>query len=95
LQIIGRITEADWRNWRVEDCQPFLDAVFEPFDADRLMFGSDWPVCALAGTYRQVKYLIADYTRHLPAADREKIFGLNAVRFNGLRTSHHGFAAER
>jgi L-fuconolactonase len=94
-KLSGLITEADWRNWRAEDCKPCLDVVFEAFGADRLMFGSDWPVCLLAGTYRQVKDLLGDYTRHLSAADREKIFGLNAARFYGLRTSHHGFAAER
>ena len=51
---------------------------------ERLMFGSDWPVCLLAGTYRQVKNLIDNYTRSLSGAEREKIFGLNAARFYGL-----------
>jgi L-fuconolactonase len=83
-KLSGLITEADWRNWHADDCRPCLDVVFEAFGADRLMFGSDWPVCLLAGTYRQVKELIADYTCHLPAADREKIFGLNAATFYGL-----------
>jgi L-fuconolactonase len=86
-KLSGIITEADWRNWSADDCRPYLDVVFEAFGPDRLMFGSDWPVCLLAGTYRRVKGLIDDYTRTLPAADREKIFGLNAVKFYRLDTS--------
>jgi L-fuconolactonase len=83
-KLSGIVTEADWRNWSADDCKPYLDVVFEAFGADRLMFGSDWPVCLLAGTYRQMKDLIADYTHQLAAADRDKIFGLNAARFYGL-----------
>jgi L-fuconolactonase len=94
-KLSGLITEADWQNWSADDCKPCLDVVFDAFGADRLMFGSDWPVCLLAGSYRQVKELIANYTRHFSASDRQKIFGLNAARFYGLRTSGHGFAAQR
>jgi len=83
-KLSGIITEADWRNWSAEDCRPYLDVVFESFGLPRLMFGSDWPVCLLAGTYRRVVELIGDYARNLPLAEREKIFGLNAARFYGL-----------
>jgi len=89
-KLSGLITEADWRSWRPDDCKPCLDVAFEAFGADRLMFGSDWPVCLLAGTYRQVKDLIAGYVCRLSAAEQEKIFGLNAARFYGLRTPRHG-----
>ena len=51
------------------------------------MFGSDWPVCLLAGTYRKVKQLIADYVSKLPDVDKEKIFGANAIRFYGLKAT--------
>jgi len=51
------------------------------------MFGSDWPVCLLAAGYQQVVELIADYTRDLAGADREKIFGLNATHFYGQRAA--------
>ncbi|MGH9733173.1 MAG: amidohydrolase family protein [Candidatus Acidiferrales bacterium] len=85
-KLSGLITEAEWRHWSVEDCRPYLDVVFEAFGVDRLMFGSDWPVCLVAGTYGQVKDLIGDYTRDLSAADRAKIFGANAARFYGLGT---------
>jgi L-fuconolactonase len=89
-KLSGIITEADWRSWSASDCRPYLDVIFEAFGADRLMFGSDWPVCLLAGTYRGVKNLIEDYTRSVPGADREKIFGWNAARFYGLSSGGKG-----
>lgn len=92
-KLSGLITEADWARWRAEDCQPYLDVVFEAFGTERLMFGSDWPVCLLAGTYSQVKRLIADYLRDYSAPASENIFGLNAIRFYGLKASCHGSAA--
>lgn len=83
-KISGLITEADWERWSADDFKPYLDVVFEAFGVDRLMFGSDWPVCLLAGSYGQVVQLIADYTRKLGEADRDKIFGSNAAHFYGL-----------
>jgi L-fuconolactonase len=67
--------------------------VFSAFGADRLMFGSDWPVCLLAATYEQVKQLIDNYVKEFSQSDQEKIFGGNAARFYGLKTAQHGFAA--
>jgi len=62
-----------------------LDTVFESFGAQRLMYGSDWPVCLLAGTYRQVIDLVADYVRADSADQLDQIFGGNAARFYGLK----------
>jgi L-fuconolactonase len=84
-KISGLVTEADWSRWRAEDIHPYLDVVFETFGFDRLMFGSDWPVCLLAASYRQVAQLIDDYVAGLSAATREKLFGRNALRFYGLK----------
>jgi L-fuconolactonase len=86
-KLSGLITEADWFQWRAEDFKPYLDVVWEAFGPDRLMFGSDWPVCLLAGTYRQVKQLVEDYVAGQPATVRENIFGNNAARFYGLKAS--------
>lgn len=83
-KLSGMVTEADWRRWRPSDFEPYLDVVFECFGSDRLMFGSDWPVCLLAGSYCQVKKIIADYTQALPQYEKDRIFGLNATRFYGL-----------
>jgi L-fuconolactonase len=78
------VTEADWRFWTEADLKPYLDVVFAAFGVDRLMFGSDWPVCLVAASYAKVKETIESYTRDLSQSDKEKIFGLNAARFYGL-----------
>jgi len=86
-KLSGLITEAEWSNWKAEDFRPYLDVVFEAFGPERLMFGSDWPVCLLAGTYLQVLLLVEDYTRNLKPKDKEDIFGDNAARFYRLAFS--------
>jgi len=83
-KVSGLITEADWRNWRVQDLLPYLNVVFDTFGPERLMFGSDWPVCLLAGTYQQVKNLIEGFIGKLSIQQKKNIFGLNAVKFYGL-----------
>jgi L-fuconolactonase len=89
----GLVTEADWKHWKAGDFKPYLDVVFDAFGADRLMFGSDWPVCLLAATYGQVKQIIEEYVKGFSGFDKEKIFGGNAARFYALKTAQHGFAA--
>ena len=79
-KVSGMITEADWKNWRPEDLRPYLDVVFDAFEPDRLLFGSDWPVCMLAGTYTQVTRLLEDYVRNRPQSEKDKLFGDNAAR---------------
>lgn len=80
-KVSGLITEADWHAWQPDDFKPYLDIVFAAFGIDRIMFGSDWPVCLLAGSYQRVIELIEDYTRGFTAEEKEKTFGLNAMRF--------------
>ncbi len=92
-KLSGLVTEADWRRWKTGDFRPYLDVAFEAFGPDRLMFGSDWPVCLLAGSYRQVKQIIEDYLEDYTADVKEKIFGGNAMQFYGLKTIPHGLAA--
>ncbi|MES2569624.1 MAG: amidohydrolase family protein [Verrucomicrobiota bacterium] len=88
-KVSGLITEADHKGWHPDDFIPYLDRIFEYFGPDRIMFGSDWPVCLLAGDYGQVFELINQYTAHFPEEDRVKLFGTNALRFyfpkNSLR----------
>jgi L-fuconolactonase len=91
----GLVTEADWHNWLDSEFTPYLDAVFDVFGPDRIMFGSDWPVCLLAGTYGKVKELLSKYVRQLPIDQQKKIFGLNAVSFYGLKMSSHEPATAR
>ena len=92
-KISGMVTEADWRSWKREDFEPYLDVVFEAFGADRLMFGSDWPVCLVAASYPQVVDIIEEYVKRNTPAAKQAIFGENASRFYGLKTGHHGLAA--
>jgi L-fuconolactonase len=92
-KLSGLVTEADWREWQPLHFRPYLDVLFESFGPDRLMFGSDWPVCLLAASYAQVKQLIADYVESNAPQHKEKIFGGNAARFYGLEAAHHGLAA--
>ena len=91
-KVSGMVTEADWKHWKPDDFKPYLDLVFEAFGVDRLMYGSDWPVCLLAAGYREVANVIVDYTKNLSQTDQEKIFGLNAARFYGHRASRYGLA---
>jgi L-fuconolactonase len=91
-KLSGLVTEADWKHWKADDFKPYLDVVFDAFGVERLMFGSDWPVCLLAATYGQVKQLIETYVKGYSEAGKEKIFGGNAARFYGLE-AQHGLAA--
>ena len=92
-KVSGLVTEAGWKRWKADDFKPYLDVVFDTFGAERLMFGSDWPVCLVAATYGQVKELIEDYVKGYSQADKGKLFGGNAARFYGLKTAQHGLAA--
>ena len=83
-KVSGMVTEADWKHWTPDDFRPYLDVVFEAFGVDRLMYGSDWPVCLLGGSYRRAKAIVDDYTQSFSAIDKEKIFGGTAVHFYGL-----------
>jgi L-fuconolactonase len=87
-KLSGLVTEADWKRWKADDFRPYLDVIFEAFSPERLMFGSDWPVCLLAATYRQVKQLITDYVQSLSPPSQQNIFGGNALRFYGLKATH-------
>lgn len=83
-KVSGLVTEADWANWKPGDFQPYLDVVFEAFGEERLMFGSDWPVCLLAGNYDRVFQLADACVQHLGPEARAKFFGANAARFYGV-----------
>ena len=80
-KVSGMITEADAKAWQAADFRPYLDVVFEAFGEDRLMFGSDWPVCLLAAEYAQTFALVRDYLAPLSAEAQAKILGGNAARF--------------
>jgi L-fuconolactonase len=83
-KLSGLLTEARWKGWSAGEFFPYLDVVVEAFGTDRLMFGSDWPVILLAGSYVQWKSLLQKYFENFSEEDKEKVFGENAVRFYRL-----------
>ena len=78
------VTEANWQNWRPEHFRRYCDIVFEAFGARRIMYGSDWPVCLLAGSYQRVYDLAAGHCSRLSAFEQEMVFGGTAQRFYRL-----------
>ena len=80
-KLSGMITEADWFNWKSIDFLPYLDTVFEYFGTKRLLMGSDWPVCTLAGTYYQVYDIVLEYLKPFSNEERAGILGNNALSF--------------
>jgi L-fuconolactonase len=80
-KLSGLVTEADWQHWNAEQIRPYLDIAFECFGPDRLMIGSDWPVCTVAASYGQAVRVVEDYLTQHTAEVREAVLGGNAARF--------------
>ncbi|CAI6041370.1 hypothetical protein PAECIP112173_01025 [Paenibacillus sp. JJ-100] len=83
-KLSGMVTEADWNNWTQEDFTPYLDTVLQAFGPERVMYGSDWPVSNVAGTYRQVFNLLQTHVHSLSQAEQQMIFGDNCRIFYNL-----------
>jgi L-fuconolactonase len=83
-KLSGMVTEADWQQWKSADLRPYVDTALELFGPERLMYGSDWPVCELAGTYDQVFTAVTDALAPLSMSERAAILGETATRFYGL-----------
>jgi L-fucono-1,5-lactonase len=83
-KLSGLVTEADLASWTVDDLRPYADTVLDAFGPDRLMFGSDWPVCSLAATYGEVMSAARELTAGLSISERDDVFGGTAIRTYGL-----------
>ena len=83
-KLSGLVTEADWKKWTYEEISPYLEIAAEYFGTDRIIFGSDWPVCLLAGNYERVLDLIKRFTLQVTEKERENIFSGNAIQFYQL-----------
>ncbi|MFC4096926.1 amidohydrolase family protein [Euzebyella saccharophila] len=83
-KISGMITEADYENWSRDEIFPYMSLILEAFGPNRVMYGSDWPVCLVAGTYPQVKNLVKEFIQDLSTIEQEKIMGKNAIAFYNL-----------
>ena len=83
-KISGMVTEADWKVWEEKDFKRYFDVVLNAFGADRIMYGSDWPVCKLAATYEQVAELAEFLIQDLSPSEKEKFWALNAKKAYGM-----------
>jgi len=83
-KISGMVTEADWKQWSKRDLRPYLDVVLDAFGTNRLMFGSDWPVCLVASSYAGVVDIVSNYFSTFSKSEQDAIFGDNAERFYKL-----------
>ena len=84
-KISGMVTEDSWSAWSIESLRPYLDVVVQAFGTERLMAGSDWPVCLLAAGYTQWWQCLRTYFRDFSAEERTQVFGSSAVRIYNLK----------
>jgi L-fuconolactonase len=80
-KLSGMITEADWKSWTPEQLFPYLEIALELFGPERLMYGSDWPVCLLAGEYERFWEVIEQFTDALSASEKARVMGETAAEF--------------
>lgn len=83
-KVSGMLTEADWYSWKTEDFTPYLDIVFNAFGINRVLYGSDWPVCKLAGGYNRAMEILQIYTSRFSEKEQNQFFGGNALEFYNL-----------
>ncbi|MEO8961443.1 MAG: amidohydrolase family protein [Ginsengibacter sp.] len=83
-KLAGLVTEADWNNWKLSDFSSYISATLDIFGIDRVMFGSDWPVCLPSASYSKVCEIIENNTSFLNSEEKEKLWGLNCSDFYGL-----------
>ena len=84
VKVSGLFTEADWQNWKQADFWPYLEHITNTFTPARMMFGSDWPVCLLAATYRQTVDLVEEFTKSFSDAEKNNFWAGTANRAYGL-----------
>lgn len=83
-KVSGMITEADYRTWNYDQLKPYIEVVLEYFGPERLMFGSDWPVCLVAGEYNQVREIAEKAVSQFSPSEQEAFWGKNAIEFYKL-----------
>ncbi|GGC62352.1 amidohydrolase [Pedobacter quisquiliarum] len=83
-KVSGMVTEADLTRWKFEDFKPYIDTIFECFGMERVMYGSDWPVCRLAATFGEVMEILENYTANFTNAERALFWAKNAIRFYNI-----------
>ena len=84
VKVSGLFTEADWKNWKKEDFWPYLEHITKSFTPNRMMFGSDWPVCLLAATYTQSIDLVEEFTSKFSESEKNAFWAGTANKAYGL-----------
>ncbi|MCK4240736.1 MAG: amidohydrolase family protein [Candidatus Atribacteria bacterium] len=83
-KLSGMVTEANWDSWKKEDFIPYMETLLEVFGPNRLLFGSDWPVCTVAAKYEQVLEIVTNFISSLSPAEQAHIMGQNTIDFYNL-----------
>ncbi|OYX81704.1 MAG: amidohydrolase [Flavobacteriales bacterium 32-34-25] len=83
-KLSGMTTEADYNNWTPEQIEPYIEFVLDTFGSNRILFGSDWPVCLVAGNYTKTKELVTNFIAKLSSKEQAAIMGGNAMQFYNL-----------
>lgn len=83
-KLSGMVTEAEWNQWSIDDFKLYIETILECFGPDRIIYGSDWPVCLLSSSYSDTLTIVDFYTQMLSNSEKAKIMGENAVKFYNL-----------
>lgn len=85
-KLSGMVTEAHWETWEYKDFIPYLEVVTAAFGTDRLLFGSDWPVCLLGGSYSKILQVVMTYFDSFSLTEKKALFYENTKQFYQLTT---------
>ncbi|MBF4487783.1 amidohydrolase family protein [Flavobacterium sp. CSZ] len=83
-KLSGMTTEADYNNWTAEQIEPYMQLILDAFGASKILFGSDWPVCLVAGNYTKTKQLVTNFISKLSSEEQTAIMGGNTIKFYDL-----------
>ncbi|MGJ1416914.1 amidohydrolase family protein [Sphingobacterium multivorum] len=83
-KVSGLATEADWEGWKLDDFKQYLEHIFARFGKERIMYGSDWPVCLLAASYEESIAIVEDKLGQFTAAEKNAFWAENAIRVYNL-----------
>ena len=83
-KISGMVTEAVWNYWTNDDFKPYLDFIMKSFGTNRVLYGSDWPVCLVVASYEKQLNIVEEYLRSFSDSEKHQIMGENAIRFYNL-----------
>jgi L-fuconolactonase len=83
-KLSGMVTEADWNLWKPSDFKPYIETILDTFGENRILFGSDWPVCLLAAEYTEVLNIVKEFTASLSPQAQSKLWAQNAIQIYNL-----------